>query len=346
MTTERLLTVLIGLALCSIALNAMADHYYIDPVNGSDSTGDGSQESPWKTLTYANSMTEKTGTEENPVVLHALPGVYSPLSNGETFPINFNQSNTWVGGSPVPHFGVLAGAGREVTILDAERTERVLETRGYGITVADLTVTGGGGIDHHSGRGGIGASMSSGGSLTIERCVICDNIDGYGLQTFDAGPVRITDCEFTGNIGPDNNNGAAMRFGFGVSVIRMTNCLVANNSVYDPSYYGSGVYFDLGYNTLINCTIVDNYDIGLYAIGVASNSRLRLYNCVIWGHEDDIQITGDMPVEIYHCNISDGDGLGSNGNISEDPLFVTGPQGDYYLSHAGVNSKKKQEKSK
>jgi len=236
----------------------------------------------------------------------------------------------------VPHFGVLVGAGREVTILDAEGTDRVLKTSGYEITVSDLTVTGGAGAVYHNEGGGIGASINSGGSLTIERCVIRENINGYGLQTFDSGKIQLTDCEFTGNIGPSNNHGAAMRFGFGVSEITMTNCLVANNSAY-PGYDRSGVYFDLGYNTLINCTIVDNYDIGLYAIGVSSNARLRLYNCIIWGHEDDIHISGDMPVEIYHCNISDGDGVGENGNISQDPLFVTGAHGDYYLSHSGVN---------
>ncbi len=340
MRRERLVVVLMGLAFCVLALTAGADDYYIDPVSGSDTTGDGSEGSPWKTLTYANSMTEKTGTEENPVVLHPLAGVYSPSTNGETFPVEFKQGNTYPNGSSVPHFGILAGAGPEVTILDAERTHYVLRTSGYKITVTDLTVTGGGGIDRHHGRGGMRALISaitgSNGSLAIERCVFRDNIDGYGLQVFDHGPVRITDCEFTGNIGPDNGHGAAMRFAL-FQGVRMTNCLIANNSAY-PGYYRSGVYFDPGYNTLINCTIVDNDDVGVYACGTASNARLRLYNCVIWGHQDDIQINGDMPVEIYNCNISDGDGLGENGNISEDPLFVTGPLGDYYLSHADVNA--------
>jgi len=78
MRTQTLLIVIFGLALSCIALNAGADDYYIDPVNGSDTTGDGSQESAWKTLTFANEQTERQGTEENPVVLNALAGVYSP----------------------------------------------------------------------------------------------------------------------------------------------------------------------------------------------------------------------------------------------------------------------------
>jgi len=58
MSTHRLLIVLIGLALCAVALNAAADDYYIDPVNGSDATGDGSQRNAWKTLNYANEQTK------------------------------------------------------------------------------------------------------------------------------------------------------------------------------------------------------------------------------------------------------------------------------------------------
>ena len=344
MRTHRLLVVLIGLALCAVALNAAADDYYIDPVNGSDSTGDGSQESPWKTLTYANEQTKCQGTEGNPVVLHALAGVYSPSTNGDTFPILFYQYPI----DQVPHFGVLAGAGRDVTILHAEGTDRVLKTSGYEITVADLTVTGGADPVYHSGGGGIGASIGaitgSNGSLMIERCVIRDNIDGYGLQVSNSGPVRITDCEFTGNIGPNDNYGAAMRF-YVQQGVTMTNCLIANNSVYDPSFEGGGPMFYGGSSVmLINCTIVDNDNQGVHGAGVTG--YIKLYNCVLWGHEDDIYIGGTMSVEIYHCNIEDGDGAGSNGNISQDPLFVTGAQGNYYLSHAGVNSKKEDKKAK
>lgn len=69
-----------------------AADYYIDAIDGNDTTGDGSEASPWRTLTYANSQTQNRGTEANPVVLHALPGVYSPSTNGETFPIEFNQA--------------------------------------------------------------------------------------------------------------------------------------------------------------------------------------------------------------------------------------------------------------
>ena len=96
--------------------------------------------------------------------------------------------------------------------------------------------------------------------------------------------------------------------------------------------------------TITNCTIVDNHKTGIYAQG--TEGRVTIRNCIIWGNDDDLLLTGTLDYSISHCNISDGDGLGENGNISEDPVFVTGPQGDYYLSHAGVNAEKKREKTK
>jgi len=65
MRTDRLFVVLMGLALCAIALNAMATDWYVDAVNGSHTTGDGSQGNPWKSITFA--LDNTTGTEGTPL---------------------------------------------------------------------------------------------------------------------------------------------------------------------------------------------------------------------------------------------------------------------------------------
>jgi len=338
MTRATLPVLLLVAALATMPMDGMADDYYIDPVNGSDTTGDGSQTEPWKTLTYANSQTKCQGTEENPVVLHALAGVYSPSTNGETFPVLFQQYTT----SGVPHFGVLAGAGRDVTILDAEGTEKVLYTNGYGITVSDLTVTGGSHPELESGGGGMNASIGSitgsVGWFKLVRCVIRDNCKGKGLQTFGwFGTVDITDCAFTGNQGDPWDGKVAFSPYLG-QLGTITNCLFANNTENcEDNDYGGAIYIEANnYFTITNCTIVDNDKTGIYAHG--REGRVTIRNCIIWGNDDDLLLTGTLDYSISHCNISDGDGVGENGNISQDPLFVTGAHGDYYLSHSGVNT--------
>jgi len=181
MTRATLPVLLLAATLASVVpMDVAGDHFYIDPVNGSDTTGNGSEGNPWKTLTHANTQTQNDGTEENPVVLHALPGVYSPSTNGETFPVEFNQGY-W--GGDFPRVGFLMGSGSGQTILDAEHTEYVLKTWGELITVSDLTITGG----SHGGVQAIIDSDPGPECFTLERCVIRDNTGGDGLKVFNAG---------------------------------------------------------------------------------------------------------------------------------------------------------------
>ena len=327
MRTQRLLLVLMGVALCAVALNATGTDYYIDPINGSDSNSGLSAEEAWMTLTHANGQTQNTGTEENPVVLHALAGVYSPSTNGETFPVRFDQGNF---GGDYPRVGVLIGSGSGQTILDAERTGYVLNTWGELITVCDLTITGG-------SAGGVRANIehAPGGvqRVTFERCVIRDNTGGDGLKVFNAGELVVTDCSFTGNrCSSSVTRGGAIAFELRAHTVTMTNCLIANNSVHHEGQNGGGIVFESWDTpTLINCTIAVNSPHGIYCLGF--ENLIQLYNCIVWGHQDDLLIEGGAQIDISHCNISDGDGCGENGNICEDPLFVSGPGGDEYLSH-------------
>jgi parallel beta-helix repeat protein len=53
---------------------------YVDATNGSDTTGDGSQSAPYRTITYA------TGKASAGTIIQLFPGTYSEAS-GETFPI-------------------------------------------------------------------------------------------------------------------------------------------------------------------------------------------------------------------------------------------------------------------
>jgi hypothetical protein len=55
--------------------------YYVDAVNGSDESGDGSAAHPWKRLQFAFDSIE--GTAENPHTIHLAPGIYGPRQSGD-----------------------------------------------------------------------------------------------------------------------------------------------------------------------------------------------------------------------------------------------------------------------
>lgn len=76
---------------------------YVDAALGSDSTGDGSVAAPYKSISHAVGMVGAGA------YVHVAPGVYSPTTTGETFPLALPSSAQIVG-----------TAGATTTIVDAE----------------------------------------------------------------------------------------------------------------------------------------------------------------------------------------------------------------------------------
>lgn len=226
-------------------------------------------------------------------------------------------------------------------------------------TISENQVTGGkGGISRWSGgsggkgRGG-GAYCNSGGQAAIENCVIANN-------TIQGGNGGDLSDEFT-----DGGPGGHV-FGGGVycgpSNIQIVNCAitgstisggngadtVSGNSGDGGEGFGAGVYCVSANNsTISNCSIADNTASGGSAgtgggsatIGADGNgfgggvycdtgSTVTITDAILWG---------DSPSEVNGSpTVSDSDvqgGFPGGTNIIDaDPCFVSGPEGDYYLS--------------
>jgi hypothetical protein len=95
-------------------------------------------------------------------------------------------------------------------------------------------------------------------------------------------------------------------------------------------HQGGGITCDDGAATIINCTIAGNqtrqhsrYSCGLFVGG----ATVTVTNCTVWDNAPR-QIWG-MGRVIYSDVLHSWPGLG---NMNEEPLFVPGPEGDYYLS--------------
>jgi len=157
---------------------------------------------------------------------------------------------------------------------------------------------------------------------------------GAGMLNIDGNPT-LTNCTFT-----ENSAGA---YGGGMyndsSSPTLTNCTFTGNSAY---YYGGGMH-NRAYSspTLTNCTFTENSASysggGIYSY----DSSPTLTNCILWansdsgGMDESAQIHGGWPVVRYSC-IQGLDAFAGNDNIGDDPLFVAGPLGCYYLSQTAA----------
>jgi len=136
-------------------------------------------------------------------------------------------------------------------------------------------------------------------SGNISQCTVRGN--GGGLLDC---PGIISDCAVTGN-----------SYGFSGCEGTILNCLVAGNT-------GCGMAGCNG--TIANCTVVGNDDGGL---GIC---RGTVVNCIVWGNSYSYYGNVNPQTKPFYCCI-DGWEHGGDGNITDDPLFVPGPLGEYYL---------------
>ena len=176
-----------------------------------------------------------------------------------------------------------------------------------------------------------GAMKLSNCSLVITNCIFENNsADNAGAMyiTSDFQDIpRINNCIF--------RNNTAEWYGGGVQVTKakpiFTNCLFYGNMAKD----GGGLEAHGGYPeaTLINCTFSGNTadpnrGSGIYCVSTTMN----LTNCLIWGNTTDNLKWVTVEATADYCNIQQDSGTyPGTGNINADPLFTTGPKGDYYL---------------
>lgn len=84
---------------------------------------------------------------------------------------------------------------------------------------------------------------------------------------------------------------------------------------------------------IVRCTLVNNF-IGVdmvQATGSMATLQVTLAGTIVYHNFDDIALNPVQPplMLVSHCDIGDGDFAGSNGNISDDPMFDA--TGDYRL---------------
>ena len=174
---------------------------------------------------------------------------------------------------------------------------------------------------------------------TIEGCLFQDNAaqmagairwgeyesDRRVLDLGDDTRGQIRDCVFLQN---DAYAGGGVYVSNAVPLIH--NCLFTENSA---SYSGGALQFEAysgGCSPVVsNCTIAGN-SATFFGGGIRCfDATPEVVNSIIWGHDDGISVSGGAVNISYSCLFTSHSG---EGNFFQDPLFVSGPDGEFYLS--------------
>jgi hypothetical protein len=268
--------------------------YYVNISSGSDSTGNGSETSPWQTLHHAIDMIRDGSA--GIYTLSVAPGTYD-ISNETDGSLTLSQDNVTIIGES-GSMPVLYGNNAYTWIIG-------IEIAGSNVTIKNLAV---------KGFADWGIKVSSGTEILIEGCEIHDN--GY-LAEAGGGGIWIENCS------PDiRKNKIYNNYAYGIliegdgDVLEPTsphierNEIHANNIGIAVNGYGTGNATPMITNNLI-------YDIGFTTayhiecgIGVSAESG------------------GTASPSIYHNTIDNG---ASDGILIYNLSSITNPDIKYNI---------------
>ncbi|MHC4125070.1 MAG: right-handed parallel beta-helix repeat-containing protein [Planctomycetota bacterium] len=201
--------------------------------------------------------------------------------------------------------------------------------------------------ENSAGSGG-GLAIKNNSSAIITECDFIENKGVYGGGIFcNNSDIIVSNCFFVGNSALNNGVvpgiGGGIELGYGSSTIKncvfidnyaddkggdianarglttITNCLFTGN---ECKVYGGGIYNRDNSPSIMNCILWDNYSPNGQEVYNYDNSHPTFSFCDIQGG-----LTSPTVVNEDNSSVIDG-----GGNINADPLFVSGPLGDYYLS--------------
>ncbi len=178
--------------------------------------------------------------------------------------------------------------------------------------------------DSASYGGGVYCYFSS---PTFTNCIFHNNsadIEGGGMYCYRSSPT-FTNCNINNSLA--YQGGGIYCDGHNCSPV-FSNCIIVNNG----ANLGGGVNCkNLSDPSFTNCTFSGNFT-EYYggAVSCFSSSSPSLMNCILWNDSPREIDESSSTCLVTYSNIQGG--WSGTGNVDEDPLFVSGPEGLYYLS--------------
>jgi parallel beta-helix repeat protein/predicted outer membrane repeat protein len=183
-----------------------------------------------------------------------------------------------------------------------------------------------------------GGMAAYGGTHTLINCAFSGNsARGYGggMDSGSQTSLTLANCRFDNNSASEAGGAIYNQY----TDATLIGCRFSGNSSRDG---GAMYYFQGTVAILSNCTFTGNSaDSGR---GIACDSYNHDYpstvefdNCILWNGGGEIWNNDGSTIMVTYSSVQDEDPddavvYGGEGNIDDDPLFVPGPGGCFYLS--------------
>jgi hypothetical protein len=338
--------IIVCILMCTISF---ASDYYVDVNKGSDTAGDGSKEKPWETITYV--LTNVEGSKTDQVIIHIKAGTYD-VENDEEFPIYLGDFISLKGENPFST--IIDASGDKNTVLYLKNIQHC--------SIENLTITGGNGNYHYYEeespyRSGdwctIESSSYTGGgicceksSLSIKNCIIRDNFAcrknlSYTQKQKSKPKYFTSEAEPQAESVSNSYYGCHYYFeyynGYGGGIycdfsdLTISNSIIANNrALEDDDSIGGGIYCVQTTLNIQNSNIVHNYSKD--SADIYCFSSYTIDNSILW---NNISFNKNA---LFSLILKEN--LNDQFNVTIDPIFVSGPWGDYYLSQKAAGQDK------
>ena len=296
-----------ALLLCAVAVPARATELHVDPLLGSDATGNGSPAAPFRSLTRALQVAQGGDTVRG----HA--GIYSPVS-GEQFPLLLKSGVAVVGAGRGQAF--LIGLPSAVAVRADQTLSATTVLQGFTLRSFDT------GIE----------VLSTGAQARLLDLRLEGGRLGVRIAAVGAGTLapRLERCLF---LGP-SAHGVRIE-GVAAATVRpvLVNCVFqlagASGLVLIPQVPGSVLQPVVSYSTFCRN--------GTRAVEVRGGSGAALpevYNSILVGQTVDLDAID--PIHTGNNLLGASLLLGVRGNYAGDPRFVDEAGGDLHVGQGSA----------
>ncbi|MDP6995362.1 MAG: pectinesterase family protein, partial [Candidatus Poribacteria bacterium] len=304
------------------AVDAQSGTFYIDPTNGvDDSAVNGSESTPWKTVTYA--LTRVVGTSAQPSIINLKAGTYT-ADSGETFPVLLENHVSFF------------GQGSQTTLIDGQNTVTQL-FKGQsvvGVTLSELALANTVGNMSNGDKGGA-LYLDGNSSVVLHQVQLFnhrDHLYGGAIYAVDTSLTLIQNRIF------DNTaQGGGGIYLKGGGILAQGNHFTYNQTINVADDRDGGAILILGTDAgnPTNGSLEDNYFVGNSSVN--DGGAIALWNAAIHlfhnrmeaNHADkrggaifvksNNSVAPQLRLNDIYANTADIDGnavFNSNGNVS------------------------------
>lgn len=327
--------------LLSISSFTYAQTYYVS-TTGSNTSGNGTQNNPWRTITFALTQVDTLTNQTKTIFVNS--GTYSRATNGEEFPLNLVNNL------------LLLGAVAGNTILDASINEfegvnrRVINCINVSsVKIENFTVTGGIAFLDSLGNYPIGGGLyiSNSDNIKITNNIITENqatdgtgygADAGGIAVETSNRILITDNEVSNNLSiGDGCNGGGI-------YVRSSRVLIRDNIIKENNTWGlfgsagGGIsvwnWEDTTY--IVNNTVISNEASvlggGIYFSSRGIIARNTINENIVGAESFQIGNGGGLVVNYQPCIV--GGGIKNANNIFANIGEINNPVGTQMIAYS------------